>query len=44
VRALVFTDNGERDPQAEEQLRQWEFEPFFVNGQAVRVVTMLKIR
>lgn len=43
VRALVFTDNGERDPQAEEQLRQWEFEPFFVNGQAVRVVTMLKI-
>jgi hypothetical protein len=44
VRALVFTDDGERDPQAEEQLRQWEFEPFFVNGQAVRVVTMLKIR
>ncbi len=44
LRAVVFTDKGERDPQAEEQLRQWEFEPFFVNGQAVRVVTMLKIK
>jgi hypothetical protein len=42
VRALAFVD-GQRQGQLEEQLRQWAFEPFWVNGEAVRVVTMLTL-
>jgi hypothetical protein len=44
VRAVAYTGEGRRDLQAEERLQQWEFEPFIVNGQPVRVVTTLTIR
>ncbi len=43
VRALAFTSEGQRDEQAEERLRQWEFEPFTVGGQPVRVITTLTL-
>jgi len=42
VRALAFVD-GQREVQLEEQLRQWAFEPFRINGEAVRVVTLLTL-
>lgn len=43
VRVLAFA-NGQRDVRTEQQLQQWEFEPFIVKGEAVRVVTTLTIR
>jgi hypothetical protein len=43
VRALAFA-NGQRGAHAEQQLQQREFEPFIVEGRAVRVVTALAIR
>jgi len=42
VRALAVVD-GQREVQLEEQLRQWAFEPFRINGEAVRVVTLLTL-
>lgn len=44
VRALAFTDDGRRDAEVEARVRQWEFEPFLIDGRAVRVVTMLTLR
>ena len=43
VRALAFV-NGRRDARVEERLLQWEFEPFLVEGKAVRVITTLTIQ
>lgn len=43
VRTLVFTDDGRRDAEVEARVRQWEFEPFLIDGRAVRVVTMLTL-
>ncbi len=43
VRVFAFA-NGQRDVRTEQQLQQWEFEPFIVKGEAVRVVTTLTIR
>jgi hypothetical protein len=44
VRALAFTDDGRRDAEVEARVRQWEFEPFLIDGRAVRIVTMLTLR